>query len=274
MDFDKEFESGRHCYNTKVGSWWKQRACSQAHSRAYGNIAKVMRALFFRNPKMIIDYACGTGQLLLKLTDLFPQTQFLGLDGSTIMLEDAQIKGKRHRMHFIETSLPNFSLPKEQAEVVLFTFPHIVPQDDEQEYYDKNGYKNKKDVPVAKYLAKARESNPEEETALDDEETLFDTLMSERVISRNIHQLLKKGGYCIRVEYSNGPREDLTKLVLQRTMFEEGSLAEANGKKPEQLFKVVKTAFFKSKVIEDVFHQTKDDDDKEGGYYVVVLKAI
>lgn len=276
INFDKEFEKGVDSYNGKVGKWWEKQANSLSHTRAYNNIASYLQKLF-RKPKLIIDYACGNGKLLLKLAQTFPQSQLLGLDGSSYMLGKAYdvIKKQAHRMHFIETTLPNFSLPKERADLIVFCFPNIVPHPDEQPYYDKNGYKNKDDVAVAKWLAKAREEDPEEETVTDDEETLLDTLLTNKVISRNIRSLIKKGGYCVRVEYANAPREELTKLVRWRTMFEEGSLdTPMNGKKAEQLFKVVKTEYFNSKVIEDVYHQTNDEDDKEGGYYVVLLKAV
>ena len=274
VDFDSEFEKGPDSYNEGVGKWWKKRADDRAHAIAYGKIAKFIRDTIKKDPKAIIDYACGTGRVLERVAQQFPETQLYGLDGSKKMLKEAHERLQGKKVHLMESRLPNFSLPT-MGDVIIFTFPNIVPHPDEQPYYDKHGYKNKQDVKVATFLAKAREEDPEEETVNDTPEDLKDILLTNKVISRNIRKLVKKGGYFFRVEYANGGRDELTPLVLQRTRFEEGCLVEAsNGKKPVQFFKEVAWKYFPSKVIEDVYHQTRDKEDKKGGFYIVAMKAV
>jgi len=80
---------------------------------------------------------------------------------------------------------------------------------------------------------------------------------------------------CVRADYANAPRNDLTELVQQRLAFQEASLAEpVNGFRTTQLFTVVGSTYCRSKVLDDVYHQTRDKTDKEGGYLISTLVAI
>jgi len=273
VNFDKEFEKGPKTYDQHVGKWWNEQAKDKAHKEAYENIAKFAKR-YVKHPKLIVDFACGGGEILTKVQKQFPKSQLLGIDGSEKFLESAKKKVNSQKAHFVQSFLPNFSLPKGEADLIFFTFPNIVPDPDEQPYYDEHGYEDPSDDKVADYLAHAREEDPDDETVGDESEDLKDTLLSNKVISRNIRSLLKKGGYFIRVEYANAPRDELTELVEARTAFEEGSLEVIKNKKPVQLFKKIKTQYFKSDVILDVYHQTQDETDKEGGYFITLLQAI
>ena len=273
VDFDKEFEKGPKTYDQHVGKWWNKRAQDEAHKAAYENIAKFAKRNI-KHAKIIVDFACGGGEILTEVQKQFSKSQLLGIDGSEKFLESAKRRVNSPHAHFVQSFLPNFSLPKGEADIVFFTFPNIVPDPDEQPYYDEHGYEDVKDNKVADYLANVLEDDPDEETVADEPEGLKDTLLSNKVVSRNIRSLLKKGGYFIRVEYANAPRDELTDLVEARTAFEEGSLEVIKNKKPVQLFKKVKSQFFKSEVILDVYHQTQDETDKEGGYFVTLLQAI
>lgn len=268
IDFDDELAKGVVTYEKKLGSWWTSRAVDRSHALAYTRIARFISENL--SPESIIDYACGNGMLLSKLSSTFPNATLFGIDGSRFLLEQAK---KRVSAKFEKSSLPNFDL-KYQADLIVFCFPNIVPNPNDQPYYDKHGYKDPSDKLVATYLAKAREPDPEDETVVDDIATLKDVLLTNKVISRNLHGLIKPGGYCIRIEYANASREELTPLVEARTAFEEGSLEEIDGKRPIQLFKKVKSQFFNSKVIEDVFHQTQDESDKKGGFFITLLQKI
>lgn len=283
IDFDEELLEGRKSYDKRVGKWWHKQSIDGPHQRAYKRIADFTRELYEdRNkPEYIVDYGCGAGQMLTRIGKRFPKAKILGLDGSSRMLEIAgerlarSPKRVRKNVLLVETSLPDFSLPKGKADLVLFVFPNICPGPKDQPHYDKHGYKHKPDRKVARYLAKAKEEDPDEETVFDEPDTIFHTILSNKVISRNIRKLLKKGGLCVRVEYSNAPREEMTQLVQNRSAFEEGCLKGSFGKaKPKRIFKLLSSTYFRSKVIEDVYHQTRDKSDREGGYYINVLEAI
>jgi hypothetical protein len=143
-------------------------------------------------------------------------------------------------------------------------------EDVEEEYEFRAG-----DLAVAEYLSKAREPDPEEETVKDDTETVYDSLLTDNIIATNLRSWLRKGGFCIRADYSNAPRHELTQLVQRRLAFEEGSLGvSVNRHWAKQHFKRMDCFYCRSTVLEDVYHQTQDEDDKEGGYLVTTLKAI
>jgi len=40
------------------------------------------------------------------------------------------------------------------------------------------------------------------------------------------------------------------------------------------LFDLVSSTYFRSKVKEDVFYQTKDETDRKGGYSITMLEAV
>jgi hypothetical protein len=161
------------------------------------------------------------------------------------------------------------------ADLAVFVFPNIVANDSDQPYFNRHGYRHPADSVVGRRLATLREPDPEEETCTSDPEQFFDELMTNRVVARGLRRLVRKGGHCVRVEYANSIREGLTELVQDRTAFEEGSLTRSyGGKKSERFFEYLFNDYHRSKVIEDVYHQTGDEDDKEGGYMIGLLRAI
>ena len=216
--------------------------------------------------------------MLTRLYRRFPNSHLTGIDGSSFLLEVAgkrlQYLGRewKQRVELIETGLPDFSLPGGKADALLFIFPNIVPPEEPEEEEDLH---HADDLAVAEYLGQAREPDPEEETVEDDEETLSDSLLTDNLISRNLRDLLKKGGVCVRADYANAPRSELTELVQQRLAFQEASLAEqVKGLRATQLFTLVGSTYCRSKVLDDVYHQTRDETDKEGGYLITTLVAI
>jgi SAM-dependent methyltransferase len=282
IDFEAELQKGHTSYDREVGQWWRQQANDGSHQAAYRKVADYCRKLFpDSEPGIVIDYACGPGLLLTRLCRRFPESLVVGIDGSNVQLEDAYERLRRigkdtlERVSLVESHLPNFSLPSYKADLLVYCFPNLVATTDDQPYYDKHGYKKKRDTVVARRLAKAREPDPEEETVFDEPDEIFDGLMTGKVISRNIRKLLRRGGYCVRVEYANAPRDELTKLVQQRSAFEEGSLKKkVKSSKAKRLFKLVDSTYVRSKVILDVYHQTRDESDLTGGYLINLLKAI
>ena len=281
IDFDDELDKGPHSYNQTLGQWWLSQSSDRAHSYAYRKITQHLVSFFGHPPEKIFDYACGAGHMLTRLYRYFPNSQLTGIDGSSLLLKLAgkrlQFMGQdwRQRVKLIETNLPDFSLPRGQADVLLFVFPNIVPDPDLPDPEEEKDSHFPDDRDVADYLALTREPNPEEETVDDDPETLCDSLITDNLIARNLRRLLKKGGVCVRADYANAPRNELTKLVQQRLAFQEGSLQDpVNGFRAEQLFKLVGSTYHRSKVLEDVYQQTRDKTDKDGGYLLTTLVAL
>lgn len=281
IDFDQELASGLETYNRDLGEWWRSRSNDWAHGHAYRKVIQHIVDFLSVQPRQIIDYACGSGQILTRLAWHFPNSWIIGLDGSPLLLQLAEQrlqhmgKDRMDRVQLVETELPNFSLPKGQSDLLLFIFPNIVPDPANHEVYNQNGFNYDADTDVAHYLAHARESNPEDETVNDDPEDVYDSMITDKVISRNLRGLLRPGGICIRAHYANAPRDKLTELVKKRLAFEEGSLhTVVDGAQADQLFSLLDCKYFRSKVAEDVFHQTGDESDKEGGYLLTTLKAV
>ncbi|MEE8349904.1 MAG: class I SAM-dependent methyltransferase [Acidobacteriota bacterium] len=279
IDFDEELEAGPETYNQALGRWWLLRSSDRAHATAYRRIAEHIHSFISSSPRRIVDYACGAGHMLSRLYPLFPKAQLLGIDGSALLLQQAREHLQAvdsdwtERVSLVETRLPDFSLTAGRADLCLFIFPNIVPEpeeDGEEEYEFWTG-----DLAVAEYLSTAREPDPEEETVEDDPDTVYDSLLTDNVIATNLRGLLHKGGLCVRADYSNAARDELTQLVQRRLAFEEGSLGvSVNGHRAKQHFKIVDCFYSPSTVLEDVFHQTRDEDDKDGGYIVTTLKAL
>jgi SAM-dependent methyltransferase len=282
VNFEKELTKGKSTYTGKVGDWWLEQCGNAAHQRAYRTIADRLRSAFGRRePKLVVEYACGPGHLLTRLALRFPKSRIIGIDGSSKMLKMARTRLERlggnavDRVELVESRLPNFDLPRWGADAVVFAFPNICPSPQEQPYYDKHGSRHKLDRPVARLLGNAREKNPDWETVFDTPEETMTSLLDAKVVSRNLRGLIKRGGYCVRAEYGNAPRVELTQLVRMRLDFEAGAMDKAfRNKKPEAIFRRVRTTYHRSKVIEDVYHQTGDKDDKTGGFLLGLFTAI
>lgn len=297
IDFEKLFLKGHKSYDTAVGDWWERQAGNGAHRKAHAAVADFAFTESRRKgkggPKWIVDYACGGGIFLLTLAARFPEARIVALDGSRKMLDlagarlekagfdsgpvDAKhcFEARGPRIRLVQTSLPNFSLPAGKADMLIFLFPNLTPSPADQDYYDKHGYKNREDVRVCKVLARLREMDPEDEVAVVKPEDMYESLMTDRVISRNLRHLLKKGGTCFKVDYANAQREELSKLTQIRSLFTEGALEEpVKDLWCGAFFRYVKNRFHRSQVILDVYHQTQDPSDKTGGYFITELTAI
>ncbi len=294
INFEKELAKGRVSYEKKVGDWWQGRAADKAHAKAYSHILDVTEKQFKNfQGKVIVDYACGDGKMLLGMAKRLKGSRIIGLDGSKKMLEASakrlteagvewemvspwQLKGQSLPLvSLVHSNLPNFSLPSGIANLLHFTFPNIAPSDDEQDYYDKHGYLNRRDTAIGKMLARFREMDPEDEVSFDDVDVRYEGLMTDRVISRHLRHLLKKSGLLIKSDYANTHREELSQLTQWRTLFGEGALEEGiKGKNCEAFFRYSESDYQRSSVILDVFEQTDDPTDKTGGYFVSCFKAI
>ena len=279
IEFDYELDRGIITYNEKVGLWWKRQAANATHRYAYRNIADFVRDSYDGAPRLIVDYACGGGTLLSRLHGHFPDSDIVGLDGSSLMLgmarkRLARLGGRaRHRITLVETLLPDFGLARGIADLVLFVFPNIVSYSGADNGKEYARHLRPTDIAVARKLAFARDPDDGEEE--DDPQTVYTTLLKDRLVSLNIRGLLKRGGICLRVEYGTVRREELPRLELLRTEFEEGALdREIDGLRADQWFRVQGSRYYRSGVIEDVYHQSQDERDLQGGYFITVLRAL
>lgn len=297
IDFEKALLKGRTAYDTAVGDWWESRASNGSHRRAYAEIADWMAAQMARpagkTPRLIVDYACGGGHFLPALARRFPRARIVALDGSRAMLERARARlaaaglesalvaasrccdAAGPRIRLVETKLPNFSLPKGRADAVAYLFPNLTSSPSDQDYYDRHGYRNRRDAGAATVLSRLREKDPEDEVTKAPPAEIYDGLMTERVVGRHIRSLLKKGGLWFKADYANARREELSKLTQLRTLFAEGALEDAvDGRVPERFFRFLDHRFARSQVILDVYHQTQDPTDRTGGYFVSGFRAL
>lgn len=295
IDFERALLRGRTSYDSAVGDWWDGRASNASHLKAYREIAAYLKSRFAvakKKPRWLVDFACGSGHFLSVLAAKFPEARIVALDGSKKMLKRAAerlaaageeaglVDPKRcfdlagPRIRLVETRLPNFSLPRNRADAVTFLFPNLTCAPSDQPYYDRHGYRRPGDVAVAKILARLREMDPEDEVTAADPEELYDGLLTERVVGRNIRGLLRSGGLWFKADYANARREELSSLTQLRTLFGEGALEEpVKELHTEKFFRFSHHRFFKSRVILDVFHQTQDPTDKTGGYFISELRA-
>jgi len=267
--FDKELARGLEAYEDVLGYWWLGRSSNEAHRRAYRKVADYIAASFQNSPGVIVDYACGAGNLLGLLANRFPHSRLIGMDGSSFLLALARKRLSRlgkaalARVSYVGTVLPNFAL-RLKTNLVVFAFPNLVPGTAEDTLHDATDRLAPEDFPRARALAETT-----------DEDTAYASLLRTRLASLNIRGLLRRGGYCVRVEYSGKPRDEMTRTELMRAAFEEGSREDDAGRRPgNPWFRIVASAYFRSGVIEDVYHQTKDARDSRGGYQITVLRAV
>jgi hypothetical protein len=261
-----------------LGTWWSGQAGNRAHRYAYANIADFIRDSFRGQLDNIVDYACGQGDLLARLALRFPEARLTGLDGSPLLLQAATRKIARlgesalARVKLLETPLPNFDLQVPTADLVVFSFPNIVPAVDGGDFATDGMRLNPVDLVILRELSQI--PDPEEDIPHDAAED-YAILVRDRLVSLNIRQMLSPGGMCVRVEYTNVARERLPKLELVRTGMEEGSLPDpVFDKQPACWFQVAASRYFRSAVMEDVYHQSGEECDRTGGYMITVLRAI
>jgi len=274
--FDQELNRGVVSYNGKLGRWWQRQASNTVHKYAYRNIANYIRASSSGAACHIVDYACGSGELLSRLLPRFPDARLMGIDGSPMLLDlarkrlESRRRQRARRVTLVESRLPNFDLPRGFADMVVFAFPNIVPSSDEGEAM-AHAHLHAEDLDAARDLALAYHNHYKNEVP----DVLYADLLRDRMVSLNIRRLLKRGGLCVRVEYGNASREELPQVELQRTELEEGSMEHpVNSKRTAQWFRVIASSYFRSRVMEDVYHQSGDIRDKNGGYFITVLRAI
>ena len=271
INFTKTLSAGVGAYNRTVGQWWVDQTRNKAHAAAYKNIASHVVRCAKKNSGLIIDYGCGTGRIMKRLVDALPGWTFLGIDGSQVMLRDAEAwaraKRKKHSVgiEFRCATLPDFSTPAVKADIIVFTFPNMLSPASGRCPFQRLF---QEDRDLAWLLARKQEKGKKATE-------LFEQLFMSRVVSRNLRLLLRKGGLCVRVDYCQGDRHELGRFDQLSTLFEEGSLSTKQAHlRPHKFFKLLTSQYYESAVIRDVHAQTKDQDFLEGGYLISLLQAM
>jgi SAM-dependent methyltransferase len=267
-------------YDGMTGEWWLQRAADRAHDRAYKNIAGFVRNSMRHDPHLIVDYACGAGDLLARLSLLFTHSRLLGIDGSSLLLEKAESRfsklpaGCAARIRLIQSTLPSKAGLYERADLTFYTFPNMMPFDAEDEKKSAGLLLDEIDRKLARKLLETCVPDQADRHLLCSSPR-WNPLEHSRSISRDIRRLMKRGGICVRAEYATTRRHEWSECELRQVSFEEGSLDTImDGTRLRPWFRVLASSYFRSKVLDDVFQQTGDEQDRSGGYLITVLRAI
>jgi len=281
VDFEKELRTNFRGYNTTLTRWWNIRACNKSHCIAYRNIANYVTTHVDLIPSLVIDYGCGTGRLLGEIAVRFVDTKFIGIDGSSAMLKTAKtyLKNKApdllNRIKLLKAPLPIRLLLGKRADLVTFTFPHILSNLYDLDLNSFLELLTYSEIENAMILAEDKGTEEVSNEYNDEDPDLLQSLLVNRVISKNLRSLVKRGGYCLRVELANARREEFPEIFQKRFSFQEGSLDKSlSDQSIQQPFELVRSEYHRSKVMEDAYEQTGDESDRKGGYWISLLRAL
>ena len=281
VDFEKELRTNFRGYNTTITRWWNIRACNKSHCIAYRNITNYVTTHVDLIPSLVIDYGCGTGRLLGEIAVRFVDTKFIGIDGSSAMLKTAKsyLKNKApdllNRIKLLKAPLPIRLLLGKRADLVTFTFPHILSNLYDLDLNSFLELLTYSEIENAMILAEDKGMEEVSNEYNDEDPDLLQSLLVNRVISKNLRSLVKRGGYCLRVELANAKREEFPEIFQKRFSFQEGSLDKSlSDQSLQQPFELVRSEYHRSKVMEDAYEQTGDESDRKGGYWISLLRAL
>jgi SAM-dependent methyltransferase len=281
VDFEKELRTNFRGYNTTLTRWWNIRACNKSHCIAYRNIANYVTTHVDLIPSLVIDYGCGTGRLLGEIAVRFVDTKFIGIDGSSAMLKTAKtyLKNKTpdllNRIKLLKAPLPIRLLLGKRADLDTFTFPHILSNLYDLDLNSFLELLTYSEIENAMILAEDKGMEEVSNEYNDEDPDLLQSLQDNRVISKKLRSLVKRGGYCLRVELANARREEFPEIFQKRFSFQEGSLDKSFADESlQQPFELVRSEYHRSKVMEDAYEQTGDESDRKGGYWISLLRAL
>jgi SAM-dependent methyltransferase len=279
VDFDKELKAKPTGYSRALTQWYNIRASNKSHCNAYRNITRYIAEHICPEPFLVVDYGCGPGRLLGELAARFEETKFIGIDGSSAMLKTAtrylkkELPVFQRSIKLLHITLPSKLVLSKKADLITFTFPHMLSKLYHLELNSFLRFLTYSEIENAVILAENKRLKINDESMGQDE--LLKTLLVNRVVSKNIRSLLKRGGSCIRAEFANAKRQEFGKIFQKRYSFEEGSLEKSlSDRKLKQFFQFVHSEYHHSKVMEDVYEQTCDESDRKGGYWISLLRAI
>lgn len=229
---------------------------------------------------MVVDYGCGTDRLLGELAIRFVETKFIGIDGSSAMLKTARnyLRKKAFnlldRIKLLKIPLPADLPLRKKADLVTFTFLHILSDLYDLDLNSFLEFLTYSEIENAVVLSEGNGADINVENLVEDPE-LLQSLLVNRVISKNLRSLLRRGGCCIRVELANARRDEFPSVFKKRFSFQEASLDKSlSDDNIKQLLEVVRSEYHPSKVMEDAYEQIGDESDRKGGYWITLLKAV
>lgn len=264
-----------HKYGTR---WWHARAKDRAHQRAYRLIAEYIAGKAKKKKGRIIDFACGPGLLIKHLKQQLPGYEIVGIDESKKAIKAAEeylpgvlSKKEMQDVMLMQHALPNFDLSVGKSDIVIFSFPDFRIDDEEK------WVKRWKSVFPEDWDASKRVSKKLRKLYDDFEHADAAELFVKRVANRNLLSLTKKKGLMFRIEYSGCDRDECDPAYLDEMAWYECIKPESKRmrnpvRKRLTFARLVDSAFYKSKVILDVYEQTKDEDDKKGGFFISMFK--
>ena len=281
VDFEKELRTNFRGYNATLTRWWSTRASNKSHCNAYRNIANYVITRIDPVPSLVIDYGCGNGRLLGALAVRFVETKFIGIDGSSAMLKTARTYLRKEapnlldRIKLLKAPLPTKLLLGKRADLVTFTFPHILSNLYDLDINSFLEFLTYSEIENAVILSEGKGLEDVSKENSDEDPELLQSLLVNRVISKNLRSLVKRGGYCLRVELANARREEFPNVFQKRFSFQEGSLDKSlSDQNLVEPFKLLRSEYHSSKVMEDAYEQTGDESDRKGGYWISLLKAL
>ena len=266
VDFDRELRRGVAAYDDALARWWLGRAADAAHRRAYRRIARFAAASFPAGPRRIVDLGCGAGHLLAELRRVFPRAELVGYDASTPLLRRARRRLERStgggRVRLVQTVLPDPALAGTGADLLVLAFPNFLPRSPRTAVRAHGRALGAAGCRAARRFARGSG-------------VPYAALVFDRLLSLQARRLLRRGGTCLRVDYCGGPRDELLRQDRRRVAFEEGSRVEDDGgRDAPPVFRLLASRYVRSRVIRDVYEQTRDRADLTGGYAITVLRAV
>jgi SAM-dependent methyltransferase len=289
LDYMRAFRKGSEAYDTKLGDWWIRKSRDTSHQNAYRRAAEYLEELTRREtkaPQRILDYACGNAALLPRLARRFPNAELIGVDGSLKMLQlaaselsalglrgvsknIASRKARGPTVRLIHSFLPNLRLFPHELDAVLFLFPNMnLSAKDISERIDESYTKREEEI--ARLLSRILLPGERKENI----QSTFQDLLLFRLISKNIHRMLRKKGLWLKAEYCCIPRDQFDESDQWKLLFSESALDYEFGKRIiRDRFEYLGSKFFRSQVIKDVYEQTLDPADLHGGYFISAFRA-
>ena len=108
----------------------------------------------------------------------------------------------------MKAPLPTKLLLGKRADLVTFTFPHILSNLYDLDLNSFLEFLTYSEIENAVILSEGKGVEDVSKENIDEDPELLQSLLVNRVISKNLRSLVKRGGYCLRVELANARREE------------------------------------------------------------------
>ena len=187
------------------------------------------------------------------------------------------IKGTNscNRIKLLKAPLPTKLLLGKRADLVSFTFPHILSNLYVLDLNSFLEFLTYSEIENAVILSEGKGVEDVSKENTDEDSDVLQSLLVNRVVSKNLRSLVKRGGYCLHVELANAKREEFPNVFQRRFSFQEGSLDKSlSDQSLQEPFELVRFEYHRSKVMEDAYEQTGDESDRKGGYWISLLRAL